>query len=825
MFNDEVETSGSEYVPKSSEEEDDDNDDDNIECSRIEDSLVTKKSTCANHSEEKRADHEEFISKRKAYFKNNVPESSEEEDDDNDDDNIECSIEDSLVTKKSTCANHSEEKRADHEEFISKRKAYFKNIHVETYEKKEGKRNYQRLSYCCFCKNSYHSKISKHILAVHATEPEVLQISALQLKSTERKIALQKLQKKGNYYHNCDVLKKGEGILIVYRRPKEDISASDYLPCEFCLGFFHEKQLWLHAKSCELRNNALDSPNNYVRNGRIMLQPFMKCDREEPDSKLNELIINMKETKRNPGLKDICLGDKLIREFGFSLLEKLGTTDEQRKSDCDNIRTKLRSVARLLRKLNENKFVPQDLTCFIRPSEFNNVVAAVKTLYRESDSPQLGITLGHYIKQISLLKASIALEEEDERKKKEANEFQEMYAAHWNSRVACVANRTQRLRALNAPNSMPSTEDLVCLKNYVEQEMKLKMKVMKPSYEQYVQLAHLLIVRIAVFNKRRISEVDQLSITDFENRILGQDIGNNSEIINSLEFSERALLKRMELVEVRGKSTRKLRKVFILLTPDMTAGINHLLSTRIYAGVAPNNRYVFSRSTDLPLDGCLAMRQITTDCPGLSSPDLIRTRLIRKYLATSTQIMDMSGEELKLIADHMGHSVAIHTDIYRLQSSVLERTKVAKALVVLEEGRLKDFKGRNLSSIDINEIPQPNDDPYGADEDEDENVQTEEGHVDSDTVQTEEGHVDSDTETQKPQLPKSRGIKRKKWTREEERELTDAFGTQIQSKSILKTIDIRNAQKKFKLLRERSEAVIRSKVNNIILGKSKVSLQ
>lgn len=82
---------------------------------------------------------------------------------------------------------------------------FFFAVHVETYEKKEGKRNYQRLSYCCFCKNSYHSKISKHILAVHATEPEVLQISALQLKSTERKIALQKLQKKGNYYHNCDV--------------------------------------------------------------------------------------------------------------------------------------------------------------------------------------------------------------------------------------------------------------------------------------------------------------------------------------------------------------------------------------------------------------------------------------------------------------------------------------------------------------------------------------------------------------------------------------------------------------------------------------------
>lgn len=68
------------------------------------------------------------------------------------------------------------------------------------------------------------------------------------------------------------------------------------------------------------------------------------------------------------------------------------------------------------------------------------------------------------------------------------------------------------------------------------------------------------------------------------------------------------------------------------------------------------------------------------------------------------------------------------------------------------------------------------------------------------------------------------GIKRKKWTSEEERELSNAFGIQIQSKSNI-TSDIRNAQKKFRLLSERSEAVIRSKLNKIILGKTKFSLQ
>jgi hypothetical protein len=61
----------------------------------------------------------------------------------------------------------------------------------------------------------------------------------------------------------------------------------------------------------------------------------------------------------------------------------------------------------------------------------------------------------------------------------------------------------------------------------------------------------------------------------------------------------------------------------------------------------------------------------------------------------------MSEDELELLTDHIGHSVSIQTDVYQLQSSVLEHTKVVKALVALEAGELKNYKGRNLSSIDI----------------------------------------------------------------------------------------------------------------------------
>ena len=72
-----------------------------------------------------------------------------------------------------------------------------------------------------------------------------------------------------------------------------------------------------------------------------------------------------------------------------------------------------------------------------------------------------------------------------------------------------------------------------------------------------------------------------------------------------------------------------------------------------------------------------------------------------KHLLFILQIMDMSPDELKLVANHMGHSVTIHTNIYKLQSSVLERTKVARALVALENGKLADFHGRPLNSIGL----------------------------------------------------------------------------------------------------------------------------
>lgn len=67
--------------------------------------------------------------------------------------------------------------------------------------------------------------------------------------------------------------------------------------------------------------------------------------------------------------------------------------------------------------------------------------------------------------------------------------------------------------------------------------------------------------------------------------------------------------------------------------------------------------------------------------------------------------MDMKGSELAMVADHMGHSVNIHTKVYKLQQNLIERTKVAKILVAVEQGTIHKFtQPTTTDKINISDI-------------------------------------------------------------------------------------------------------------------------
>ena len=93
---------------------------------------------------------------------------------------------------------------------------------------------------------------------------------------------------------------------------------------------------------------------------------------------------------------------------------------------------------------------------------------------------------------------------------------------------------------------------------------------------------------------------------------------------------------RMKVIEVRGKSTRATRKVYILLTQDMVNALDYIVTKRLHA---KGNPFLFARKTaTTPLDGCEAMRVVTERCPSLQHPSSIRSTTLRTYLATTAQV-------------------------------------------------------------------------------------------------------------------------------------------------------------------------------------------
>ncbi|GFO33346.1 hypothetical protein PoB_005985100 [Plakobranchus ocellatus] len=159
-------------------------------------------------------------------------------------------------------------------------------------------------------------------------------------------------------------------------------------------------------------------------------------------------------------------------------------------------------------------------------------------------------------------------------------------------------------------------------------------------------------------------------------------IGSSSvdeDILKQLEFTGMVLARRMGLIEVRRKSTRGLIKIFIILTQERIQACDQLVKTKIHVGLDPENHFLFSRQNCLgSINGLKAMREITNLCERVKEPKLIRSRLLRDYMATTIQILDMSRDEMNTLADHMAHSVAVHIDVYGMKTSLQEKNQGGK---------------------------------------------------------------------------------------------------------------------------------------------------
>lgn len=210
------------------------------------------------------------------------------------------------------------------------------NISVYVSSKKSnGQRNWNKSARCNFCeKISTSTNITKHIISAHKKEAEVAEIMSKPKRSKERALLIEKQRNLGNYKHNCEVLRAGKGMIIPWQAPSEQVQATDYSPCEHCLGFFLKKDLWRHEKKCKFNLSCARKGRKVISRSQMLLPTEMSCS--------EALKENILSSMTDDDVSYVAKNDRLIIAYAEKLYQKY------RLHHKSYIRAKIREIARFL---------------------------------------------------------------------------------------------------------------------------------------------------------------------------------------------------------------------------------------------------------------------------------------------------------------------------------------------------------------------------------------------------------------------------------------------------------------------------------------------
>lgn len=127
------------------------------------------------------------------------------------------------------------------------------------------------------------------MLNKHRNEDEVIEFSALNVKSVKRNQIISQIRGRGSLIYNT-TYEINQGKLILARRRKNEINAHKMKPCINCKNYFLSSTLYKHYKFCtgktttprDLQSKAraipLNLDNNKVRNDLRQVLPGMDHD-------------------------------------------------------------------------------------------------------------------------------------------------------------------------------------------------------------------------------------------------------------------------------------------------------------------------------------------------------------------------------------------------------------------------------------------------------------------------------------------------------------------------------------------------------------------
>ncbi|XP_036150106.1 uncharacterized protein LOC118648017 isoform X2 [Monomorium pharaonis] len=537
-----------------------------------------------------------------------------------------------------------------------------------------GKQTHSKKNCCYYCKK-LQSKIARHLETVHSNEKEVKKFSVLPKGNYERKKIIETLRRNGNFQFNT---KKeiNNGELIVCRRPNKEWhrTATDFLPCGKCKGFFSKTSLRHHFRRCTGRNSKHNKSITVL--GRTIV------------GRTHELANKILRTIVFPVLRDddvtrVIRYDRLIILYGNKLCLKYRLQHQH-----DMIRSRLRLLGRYLIALKTKDKNITDFASLYDPKFYDVAIAAVnsvagfdeyKNVYKV---PSVAFNLGTYIKHVGEILINECIKNHDPMKMELAENFLKLLKQDYGTSVNRTVLETQMQQKRQKKIILPSTEDIRKLDNYLtEKRQEAYNNLTKEySYKEWLSLLETTLISVQLFNRRRAGETERIQISEFQN-YHSIDEETNKDMYKSLSMEARRLAKKYVRFVIRGKLGRT---VPVLIHSELLKCINLILDYRSHAKVPRENPYLFGipsydKKRYKYLRACNLMRSFSVACGATMSHTLRGTQL-RKHIATKCISLNLLEYQVNDLSNHLGHSDKIHKEHYRLPIASRDILQVSKLL-------------------------------------------------------------------------------------------------------------------------------------------------
>ena len=320
------------------------------------------------------------------------------------------------------------------------------------------------------------------------------------------------------------------------RRTKSKHKFHSYLPCTRCYGFFHKYDLWRHICPCDdsLPGDKRESKSCLVDCSRCLLDGTIDSS---IDKDLKKHVLNY---MRQDETYNVDIVDDLILRFGSSLLKRVGAKGRRR------IYARMRLLAVLLHTLRDLLDMPAtSLSDFIDGKYFDAVIEAVEKIsgahydgqgHRVFQKPSIVAMIGNMLMKCCGLKKGLAARvKEGDVMSKEVDSFITLFRADWSDCMSCPATASQKASYYNKPDILPTTDDLLKLKQYTERRLDelTNQLAVEPCHVVWRMLSEVVLACLLVFNKRRASEPAKMLLSQFVNRP-NWHASSNQELINNV---------------------------------------------------------------------------------------------------------------------------------------------------------------------------------------------------------------------------------------------------------------------------------------------------